>query len=99
MVKTETFRWLGMFAGFLWIRKVTRKYQKKIYRSLRINYAVEMFRHWLRWSPAGRKLAMEVRQELAGKDLACWCPLKDKSGNSVPCHADVLLQIASEQSA
>lgn len=31
-----------------------------------------------------------VKDELKGKDLACWCPL-DK-----PCHADVLLLIASQ---
>lgn len=30
-----------------------------------------------------------IRQELSGKNLACWCPL-DK-----PCHADVLLEIAN----
>jgi hypothetical protein len=30
-----------------------------------------------------------VRRELAGKDLACWCPLDS------PCHADVLLEVAS----
>ncbi|RSN12834.1 hypothetical protein DMB42_11695 [Nonomuraea sp. WAC 01424] len=29
----------------------------------------------------------EIRRELAGKDLACWCP-------EGPCHADVLLEIA-----
>ncbi len=28
--------------------------------------------------------------ELKGKNLACWCPLKDK-----PCHADVLLEVAN----
>ncbi|PFG19852.1 DUF4326 domain-containing protein [Serinibacter salmoneus] len=27
--------------------------------------------------------------ELAGRDLACWCPL------SSPCHADVLLELAN----
>lgn len=31
----------------------------------------------------------EIRAELAGRDLACWCPL------SSPCHADVLLEIAN----
>jgi hypothetical protein len=31
----------------------------------------------------------EVRSELAGKDLMCWCP------ESSPCHADVLLEIAN----
>ena len=30
----------------------------------------------------------DVRTFLAGKDLACWCPLDQ------PCHADVLLEIA-----
>ncbi|XAZ30649.1 DUF4326 domain-containing protein [Paenarthrobacter ureafaciens] len=33
----------------------------------------------------------EIRAELAGKDLACWCPL-DK-----PCHADVLLELANAE--
>jgi hypothetical protein len=32
----------------------------------------------------------EVKRELAGRDLACWCPL------DVPCHADVLLAVANE---
>ena len=31
----------------------------------------------------------EVRDALAGRDLACWCPLDQ------PCHADVLLEIAN----
>jgi hypothetical protein len=33
--------------------------------------------------------------ELAGRDLACWCPLEDGHGNRVPCHADVLLELAN----
>lgn len=31
----------------------------------------------------------EIRSELAGRDLACWCPLDQ------PCHADVLLELAN----
>ena len=31
----------------------------------------------------------DVRRELRGKDLCCWCPL------GRPCHADVLLEIAN----
>ena len=31
----------------------------------------------------------EVKEELKGKNLACWCPLDQ------PCHADVLLEIAN----
>jgi hypothetical protein len=36
-----------------------------------------------------RELDSEAAQELAGKDLACWCPLDQ------PCHADVLLEVAN----
>lgn len=32
-----------------------------------------------------------VRVELAGKNLACWCPLDQ------PCHADVLLALANAE--
>lgn len=32
----------------------------------------------------------EIRSELAGHDLACWCPLDQ------PCHADVLLELANQ---
>ena len=31
----------------------------------------------------------EIRAELAGRDLACWCPVDS------PCHGDVLLAIAN----
>ena len=31
----------------------------------------------------------EIKEELRGKDLMCWCPLDQ------PCHADVLLGIAN----
>lgn len=33
----------------------------------------------------------EVRRELRGKNLSCWCPLNQ------PCHADVLLEIANSE--
>jgi len=33
--------------------------------------------------------------ELAGHDLVCWCPLEDERGRRVPCHADVLLELAN----
>ena len=39
----------------------------------------------------------EARTELAGKNLACWCPLTDAQGNPVTCHADVLLEIANRE--
>lgn len=31
----------------------------------------------------------EIREELGGRDLACWCPA------SQPCHVDLLLEIAN----
>jgi hypothetical protein len=31
----------------------------------------------------------DIRRELAGRDLACWCDLDQ------PCHADVLLELAN----
>lgn len=42
------------------------------------------------WKPNGRWPNVDqIRAELAGRDLACWCPLDE------PCHADVLLAIAN----
>lgn len=35
---------------------------------------------------------VEIRRQLAGRDLACWCP------PAVPCHADLLLEIANGDS-
>lgn len=48
--------------------------------------AVARFRHALFWDSAIHDF---IRNELAGKDLACWCDLDQ------PCHADVLIEIAN----
>jgi hypothetical protein len=48
--------------------------------------AVARYRAALLADPA--RLAA-ARRELAGQALACWCPL------DVPCHADVLLDLAN----
>lgn len=38
----------------------------------------------------GRRVTVDnVRADLAGRDLSCWCPLDQ------PCHADVLLDLAN----
>jgi len=37
----------------------------------------------------GRSAFSEIREQLAGQNLACFCRLAD------PCHADVLLEIAN----
>lgn len=37
----------------------------------------------------GAEKRAAIRAQLAGKNLACWCPLGQ------PCHADVLLEVAN----
>lgn len=49
--------------------------------------AVRLFEDRIASHPMNRD---KIRSELAGKDLACWCPLDQ------PCHADVLLRVANE---
>jgi len=35
-------------------------------------------------------------EDLRGKNLCCWCPLTDSDSNAVPCHADLLLELANK---
>lgn len=49
-----------------------------------------------RWEYGPMPSLEKIRAELAGRDLMCWCPLVDAEGNPVPCHADVLLEIANQ---
>lgn len=44
------------------------------------------------WLQNRLKFEPRFLEPLRGKDLACWCPLEDKNGNPVPCHADILLK-------
>ncbi len=53
---------------------------------LTVEEAIESYRNASTYDP--ERVAF-IRRELAGRDLACWCPL-DR-----PCHADVLLAIAN----
>lgn len=48
--------------------------------------AVRCYREMLANSP---DFVAEIREKLAGRDLACWCPLDQ------PCHGDVLLELAN----
>lgn len=50
--------------------------------------SIEVYEQYLYFTEPGKKLLAQI-DELAGKDLVCWCPL-DK-----PCHADVLLRLAN----
>lgn len=51
--------------------------------------AVHEFRTRLALGTAGYPSRDEIRAELAGRDLCCWCPPDQ------PCHADVLLAICN----
>lgn len=67
--------------------------------------AVDLYRRWLSndvtvprsgFNPEKAALThADVKRELTGKDLVCWCPYEDAEGKRVPCHADVLLEIAN----
>lgn len=50
--------------------------------------AVEAFRTLLN-APNASAFRNAIREQLRGKNLACWCPLDG------PCHADVLMEIAN----
>lgn len=54
--------------------------------------AVANFRQHLDARP---DLVADIRDQLAGRNLACWCPLLDAAGRRVLCHADVLLVVAN----
>ncbi len=59
-----------------------------------LEHAVNLFRQFAYSSPEFRQRA---REELAGRDLACWCRLQRPGSPPVFCHADVLLEIANGQ--
>lgn len=72
--------------GSLREEPVTAKEQK----IAQADQAVNAFRLHLELGTPTIKFSTEdVRRELRGKDLACFCPLDQ------PCHADVLLEIAN----
>lgn len=50
--------------------------------------SVEAFRGWLA-QPSQREWRHRAVSALAGKNLACWCPLDG------PCHADILLDLVN----
>lgn len=57
-----------------------------IFLTITRDLAVDLFRAWALERP---EFCAAVRAELAGHDLACWCPLDQR------CHVDVLLEIAN----
>lgn len=57
--------------------------------------AVMLYRLWIDANLLGPGQYRKPIAELRGKNLACWCPLIDKDGNPVACHAEVLLEIVN----
>jgi hypothetical protein len=49
---------------------------------------LEAYEHYLLERP---ELIAQIRRELKGKNLVCWCSPK-------PCHGDILLRIANDDS-
>lgn|GEM_PF-777537 len=56
--------------------------------------AVALFRAELTLSLEKNDFALDNLLTLRGKNLACWCEIH-KNGVAVPCHADVLLELAN----
>ncbi|MYZ37105.1 DUF4326 domain-containing protein [Streptomyces sp. MnatMP-M17] len=54
-------------------------------------FAVESYRIHLEDHP---QLVEQARQELAGRDLMCWCPLPEPGAPDL-CHASALLALAN----
>lgn len=75
---------------FCHVRYMTRAETVELFRRALVTPTPHL-RLW-RIGGGGWHLTVEqVRADLAGKDLACWCYPGD------PCHADVLLEIANAE--
>lgn len=76
------------------VRWATRAEVVELYRRTLLDPTPSMLASCPSRSGRFAKVTVEqIRQELAGKDLACWCPLDE------PCHADVLLELANATEA
>ena len=70
-------------------------YRTSLFRDYSRAAVVADYKRWLSGDVGARVWAgppptkNEIRAELRGKNLACFCPLDQ------PCHADVLLEIAN----
>lgn len=73
-----------------WVRWATHAELVELFRRTLLDPTPGMVGAWpSRGGRFTRYTAEDVRRHLAGRDLACWCPL------DVECHADVLLSLAN----
>jgi len=49
---------------------------------------IKLYKEWLCF-PAQKDLRLDIKAELCGKILGCWCAPN-------PCHGDILAEIANE---
>lgn len=79
-------RWGNPFIVGKWqVPPICRYFPEPIFVRDRA-HAVRLYRRWITGSVVR---CTDVVPILGGHDLACWCPL------DVPCHADVLLELAN----
>jgi len=70
-------------------------YRASLFRDYSREQQVADYKRWIDGDVGGRVWAgpppteAEIRKELRGKNLACYCPIGE------PCHADLLLKIAN----
>ena len=57
-----------------------------------IEEVIQLFEDWIMFEMEGNPKFLEP---LRCKNLACFCPLVDKYGDIVKCHADILLDYAN----
>ena len=74
------------------VRYMTRAEIVETYRRALVTPTPDLYL----WDQRGRLTVEDVRRELAGRDLACWCPLPEP-GRPDWCHAAVLLDVANNK--
>jgi hypothetical protein len=80
--RDRAIEWFGMLAGGFWSPSNLADLTDAEY--------TDVYKARLGWLSRHNGHPTDIaRAELAGRDLACWCPL-DR-----PCHADVLLELAN----
>ena len=77
-----------VLGNFIWV-EAYEGYQDKTYTTIKTTEEAIKWFEWYLTTYSERQLQV-LRNDLKGKDLACWCPL-DKS-----CHADILLKYANK---
>lgn len=81
--------------GYWWVKDIQGNYWDAAHleKEAAIRRCIELYKPWIEGKIGIKELDLS---ELKGKNLACFCPLVDKDGKPVPCHAEVLLELCNE---